>query len=145
MSNTSHALINSSGNIPQEHCELAAQPLAHPGRRSALYLSTSLSCPLSPALCASQPGAKQLPPLTTENLNRLQGHNTTQTLLWGDHLCVRGCHSVPPRPHRSWQGRAVSYQGTSQQFLGTGRLWPSLVIGSHTLGLHCARAIPIMH
>lgn len=44
MSNTNHALINSSGNIPQEHCELAAQPLAHPGRRSVC--PSALPCPV---------------------------------------------------------------------------------------------------
>lgn len=108
MSNTNHAIIRSSGNLtPQEHCELPAQPLAHPGRRTGLFLSTSLSCPLSPALRVSQPDARQLPPLPAASLDRLQGHNDTQTLFWADQvtICASGGATVSPHVPRELAGQ----------------------------------------
>lgn len=88
-------------------CELPAQPLAHPGRRTGLYLSTFLFCPLSPALCVPQPDAKQLSP--TYSRKPVQAAGTQQhpaTFLgWpSDPLCVRGSHSVPPHRPMSPQG-----------------------------------------
>lgn len=118
--------------------EPPAQPSDHTDRRTGLWLGTFLFPPLSPASGLLSLDARQLPPYTADKTKRyeLRWHTNTS-----QRRPLTACHI----PAASCKGRAVSYRWPSRQPLAKGRLWPSLVTGSHTLRLHFARAIPIMH
>ena len=146
-----HAIIKSSGKLkPQEQyasCQASPQTAHTQACNSVLSGFAPFPC-IACIVAGCQIVFPQQIKWNCTSCSDTPTHNNFLGVTDGRRACERfiegpltACHAAAG----SYKGRAASYQGTSQQLLGKGRLWPSLVIGSHTLRLRYARAIPITH
>lgn len=145
-----HAITKSSGNLkPQEQYACRAlRPYRQNDRSVTQYFPVLSPFPCTVCIVAGcQIGL--FPHRQIKWAAVTHQHLTTFRGLLIDTACVRGSHNVPSQHATSLQcvtraGQCHTSEPRSSS-LAKGRLWPSLVIGSHALGLHFARAIPIMH